>query len=228
MRRPFQSPFERWLPIGVAGVGLIATAWFLWSEGYRRNEAMVWGWGGGSMAAGVLLYLWVRFADTRRVCKTCGVRVLASMTTCRKCGGTIDWRSVRPLASPAYSTIPGHKSFFAMQSGASLTALLLIPFGAAFVLVLLFAPGLTGLVVLAFIVAAIPAQVFVSRRKLVELESRLAASDGRLCTVCLYPRTANSDRCPECGVRETEVEVRALWERSGLWVREHSDEKAAP
>lgn len=64
------------------------------------------------------------------------------------------------------------------------------------------------------------AWMWLTSRRSHQLETRLADADGRLCTVCLYARNDGADRCPECGVRETEPEVQALWERSGLWLRE--------
>lgn len=225
----FQSPYERWLPLGVTALGLIATGWLLWDEGYRRNELAVWGWGGGSVVAGVLLYLWVRFADLRRVCKTCGVRVVPSMAACRKCGQSLSWKTVAALRPSSHSTIPAHKSFFAFQSGAGVTAGLMIPFGAILAIVISREPRLVGAVVLAFVFVAVAAQVFVARRKLSELERRLSTAEGRLCSVCLYARNDGSDRCPECGVRETEVELRALWERTGLWMpSENPSDEATP
>lgn len=199
-------------------LGLLGTGWFVWDEGYHRNEVAVWGWAGGSVIAGVLLHLWVRFADQRRVCKTCGVRVLPTMSACRKCGEAISWKTVAALRPSTQSIIPAHKSFFALQSGAGLTAGLLLPFGVMLLIAISLAPGLVGVVVIAFVLIAVAVQVVVSRRKIAELERRLGDADGRLCTVCLYPRNDGSGRCPECGVRETEDELRALWERSGLWI----------
>lgn len=219
MTHRFRSPYERWLPLAAPIIGIGVAAWLVWMEGYRLNEPTVWGWALGGVGIGLLLRVWVAVSDPRRICRTCGVRASEIRSSCSKCGGTLAWHSVRPLFPAIQSTIPGLRK---LSEGRTNWAALLVLLAVVGVMILssIASPAGRGIGIAVAIGVAlvVPALSRLQRNGIREIEDKLAASDGRLCTVCLYPRNDGSDRCPECGVRETEDELRALWERSGLWV----------
>jgi RNA polymerase subunit RPABC4/transcription elongation factor Spt4 len=208
-------------------VGFAVAVWFLWEEGYRRNEMVIWSWVLGGLAVGALLQVWVSFSDQRRVCRTCGVQANPARAACVKCGQNLDWHSVRPLVKPQQSPIPAMRK----SSEAPWQITVLVPLVVVGTM-LLSNVGFPGARVLGTVLARLMVVVllvlgFRQRRALDGVEGRLRESGGRLCSICLYARNDGADRCPECGVRETEDELRALWERSGLWIREDTRNEAA-
>lgn len=105
--------------------------------------------------------------------------------------------------------------------------MLIVP-GALLLFVLLIWTPLIFVALAAMVFLSLPFAGFVKRRKIVQLIERLEASNGRLCSVCMYAREDGGDRCPECGLWEAEGDLQAQWERSGLWARRLNVSQATP
>lgn len=203
--------------VPIAGGALLA-AGVAWVDGYHRNREAVWTIAGIGLVFGLAIIGIGLFADPRRVCERCGRRVVDSDNNCPKCGTDLSRGRRRSLPNHLGSMIPACRRFVSLGPWfvvAWIGAYLLLAFGS----MLLSAAGAWRILGFApfFLMGA--AWMWFTRRRSRQLETRLLDADGRLCSVCLYPRNDGSDRCPECGVRETEDELRALWERSGLWMR---------
>ncbi len=197
------------------GVGVAGLVWY--SEGYRGSEEVIWGLCGGAVVLAVVVWALslVSVSSRLRVCDRCGASAPVSVTTpqkCAKCGTSLAWWSTRPIPVPRESPIPALRKMARKSNG----WMALVPVAVVF-LVLLRWPVFLPLFIIGAVFAATPILVLMNWRKFKDLRAKLESSGGRLCTVCLYPRNDGADRCPECGLFETERDVRAMWERSGMW-----------
>ncbi|MBN8597589.1 MAG: hypothetical protein J0L78_07945 [Planctomycetes bacterium] len=216
MSSSLRSPLDRAAPAIFVAVGIIVAVGVVLVNRYRDNEVAVWSIVGISSLAAAVYWLLTTFSPIihRRVCKRCGATALAERSNCGKCDAEINWRTVRSIPSVPDSSIPclraaatGWNPWFIVVPGALLLFVLLIWTPLIFV-----ALGAT-------VFLSLPFAGFVNRRRIVKLIERLEASDGRLCSVCMYAREDGGDRCPECGLWEAEGDLQAQWERSGLWAR---------
>lgn len=183
---------------------------------YRDNEVAVWSIVGiATLAAGVY-WLLTEYSPVihRRVCRRCGATACAEQLACAKCGAEINWRTVRSIPNVPESSIPCLRA-----AATGWNPLVIIVPGALMLFVLLIWTPLIFVALGATVFLSLPFAGFVNRRRIVKLIERLEAADGRLCSVCMYPREDGGERCPECGLWETAGDLQAQWERSGLWVR---------
>ncbi|MBX3381607.1 MAG: hypothetical protein KF805_16040 [Phycisphaeraceae bacterium] len=216
MSKSLRSPLDRAAPMLFLAIGGIIALGIVVVNRYKDTEAAVWSiLGIAVLAAGVYWGL-TRYSPIihRRVCKRCGATASADRPRCVKCGAEINWRTVRSIPNVPESPIPclraaakGWNPWF-----------ILVP-ASLFLFVLLIWTPLIFVALGATVFLSLPFAGFVNRRRIVRLIERLEISDGRLCSVCMYPRDDRGDRCPECGLRETEEQLQAQWERSGLWER---------
>lgn len=211
-----RSPLDRAAPAIFVAVGVVIAVGVVLVNRYRDNEVAVWSIVGIASLAAVVYWLLTEYSPVihRRVCRRCGATASADRATCVKCSAEINWRTVRSIPNVPESPIPCLRS-----AATGWNPLAIIVPGALLLFVLLIWTPLIFVALGATVFLSLPFAGFVHRRRIVKLIERLEASDGRLCSVCMYPRKDGGDRCPECGLRETEGDLQAQWERSGLWAR---------
>ncbi|MGH7244320.1 MAG: hypothetical protein ACREJD_12990 [Phycisphaerales bacterium] len=216
MSRTLRSPLDRSAPLIFLAIGVAIALGVVVLDHYRDNEVGVWTIVGISALGAFIFWIGNRVSPIAnlRVCKVCGVGVSAAQQHCAKCGTEISWRMARILPQVRESPIPCLR-LASRSSGGWVPRLPYLMLGLMIILPWLYIAFLLP----AVIAIAIPLARSAGGRKVKELIQKLESSGGSLCTVCMYPRHDQGDRCPECGLRETEEEVRAQWERSGLWVR---------
>lgn len=216
MSKSLRSPLDRAAPFIFVAVGIVIAVGVVLVNRYRDNEVAVWSILGIAFLAAAVYWLLTKYSPIihRRVCKRCGATASADRPTCVKCSAEINWRTVRSIPNVPESPIPCLR---AAATGWN-PWFVILP-GSLFLFVLLIWTPLIFVALGATVFLSLPFAGFVNRRKLLKLVERLEISDGRLCSVCMYPRDDGGDRCPECGLRETEEQLQAQWERSGLWAR---------
>ena len=224
MSTSLRSPLDRAAPAIFVAVGIAVALGVVAVNRYRDNEVAVWSILGISSLAAVVYWLLTTFSPIihRRVCRRCGATASADRPRCVKCSAAINWRTVRAIPNVPESSIPCLRA-----AATGWNPLYIIVPGALLLFVLLIWTPLIFVALGATVFLSLPFAGFVNRRKIVKLIERLEASDGRLCSVCMYARDDGGDRCPECGLREAEGDLRAQWERSGLWARRIEDGEPA-
>lgn len=215
MSKTLRSPLDRCAPLIFVAIGLAIALGVVVFARYSENEVAVWTIIGISVLVAAAFWLNTRFSPiaNRRVCRACGVGASCEFECCPKCGGRINWHTVRTIPVPRESSIPALRR----ASGGAAPTVFVIPISIVCVALLLVAPPMVVLIVAVLLTVTVASARFGSGHHIRALIEKLEAGNGSVCTVCTYPRRDPGARCPECGLQETEAEARAQWGRSGLW-----------